>query len=207
MEAMAAGRPVVASDIPPNRELVLPGETGFLFKLADSVGIMQFLRRLIDEPGLSERLGRAGRERIEREFSIERMVDSYAELYRELATSGAGSQPSPPRAHASLPRAERLAEFYRRLATELTATSADEALHQVSEVLDTVEDELSGIPRQSPPPRQAVAGARMYPPLDDRIIRYEDGSLSARTRGHRIEIEASGSVTIFNRRTGTQEFP
>ena len=84
MEAMAAGLPVLASDIPPNRELVVPGETGFLFKLADSVGIMQFLRRLIDEPGLAEGLGRAGRERIEREFSIERMVDGYANVYRQL---------------------------------------------------------------------------------------------------------------------------
>ena len=84
MEAMAAGLPVLASDIPPNRELVVPGETGFLFKLADSVGIMQFLRRLIDEPGLAERLGRAGHERIEREFSIERMVDGYANVYRQL---------------------------------------------------------------------------------------------------------------------------
>ena len=84
MEAMAAGLPVLASDIPPNRELVVSGETGFLFKLADSVGIMQFLRRLIDEPGLAERLGLTGRERIEREFSIERMVDGYANLYRQL---------------------------------------------------------------------------------------------------------------------------
>ncbi|MEK6257367.1 MAG: glycosyltransferase [Planctomycetota bacterium] len=84
MEAMAAGLPVLASDIPPNRELVVPGETGFLFKLADSVGVMQFLRRLIDEPGLGERLGRAGRERIQREFSIERMVDGYANVYRQL---------------------------------------------------------------------------------------------------------------------------
>ncbi len=84
MEAMAAGLPVIASDIPPNRELVVPNETGFLFKLGDSVGIMQFLRRLIDEPGLGEHLGRAGRKRIEREFSIGRMVDAYANLYRQL---------------------------------------------------------------------------------------------------------------------------
>ena len=84
MEAMAAGLPVLASDIPPNRELVVPGETGFLFKLGDSVGIMQFVRRLIDEPGLGEHLGHAGRERIRREFSIERMVDGYATVYRQL---------------------------------------------------------------------------------------------------------------------------
>lgn len=84
MEAMAAGLPVIASDIPPNRELVLQGVTGFLCKLGDTVGFMQFLRRLIDEPGLGERLGNAGRERIRNEFSVQRMVDRYADLYQQL---------------------------------------------------------------------------------------------------------------------------
>ena len=84
MEAMSAGLPIIASDIPPNRELVVQGETGFLFKLADTVGIMQFVRRLIDEPGLATRLGQAGRERIQREFNIPRMVEGYANIYREL---------------------------------------------------------------------------------------------------------------------------
>ena len=85
MEAMAAGLPVIASDIPPNRELVVPHETGFLCKLGDSVGFMQFLRRLIDEPGLGERLGAAGRERIRAEFSVRRMIDRYAAVYQQLA--------------------------------------------------------------------------------------------------------------------------
>ena len=85
MEAMAAGLPVIASDIPPNRELVVPNETGFLCKLGDSVGFMQFLRRLIDEPGLGERLGAAGRERIRAEFSVARMIDRYAVVYQQLA--------------------------------------------------------------------------------------------------------------------------
>ena len=84
MEAMSFGKPVVASDIPANRELVVQSETGFLPKLADTVGFMQFVRRLIDEPGLAESLGRAGRERIQQFFSISRMADAYAEVYRNL---------------------------------------------------------------------------------------------------------------------------
>jgi glycosyltransferase involved in cell wall biosynthesis len=84
MEAMAFGKPVIASDIPANRELVVQSETGFLPKLADTVGFMQFLRRLIDEPGLAEGMGQAGRERIQQFFSVQRMVDAYAEVYRKL---------------------------------------------------------------------------------------------------------------------------
>lgn len=84
MEAMAVGKPVIASDIPANRELVVQDETGFLPKLADSVGFMQFLRRLIDEPALRKRMGEAGRERIQQFFSIPRMVDAYAAVYRDL---------------------------------------------------------------------------------------------------------------------------
>lgn len=84
MEAMAAGLPVIASDIPANRELVIQNETGFLFKALDTVGIMQFLRRMIDEPSLAKSMGIAGRSRIMTEFSVERMVDSYATLYRQL---------------------------------------------------------------------------------------------------------------------------
>lgn len=84
MEAMAAGLPVIASDIAANRELVVHNETGFLCKLGDAVGFMQYLRRLIDEPGLGERLGAAGRERIRTLFSIQNMIDGYAELYRQL---------------------------------------------------------------------------------------------------------------------------
>ena len=84
MEAMSIGKPVVASDIPANRELVIQCQTGFLPKLADTVGFMQFLRQLIDEKGLGDELGRAGRERIQQSFSISRMVDGYAEVYRNV---------------------------------------------------------------------------------------------------------------------------
>lgn len=89
MEAMSAGKPVLASDIPANRELVVHGETGFLIKLADTVGIMQFLRRCIDEPGLAEKLGTAGHRRIQQFFGVQRMVDAYADIYRALLPANA----------------------------------------------------------------------------------------------------------------------
>jgi glycosyltransferase involved in cell wall biosynthesis len=85
MEAMAAGRAVVVSDIPPNRELVTPESTGLIFKPGDAVGIMQQLRRLIDEPDLRTRLGIAAREQMESKFRIETMVERYVDLYREVA--------------------------------------------------------------------------------------------------------------------------
>jgi glycosyltransferase involved in cell wall biosynthesis len=84
MEAMSAGVPVVATDIPPNRELITPDETGFLVRPGDPVGFMQFTRRLIDEPDLKQRLGEAARARMLADFSIDRMVERYADAYREL---------------------------------------------------------------------------------------------------------------------------
>ena len=84
MEAMAAGVPVVASDIPPNRELVVDGQTGFLVKVGDCVGMAQFADRILADPALAERLGTAGRERMRTEFSVEQMVSRHVELYRQV---------------------------------------------------------------------------------------------------------------------------
>lgn len=84
MEAMAAGVPVVASDIPPNRELVVPGETGFVVPVGDRVAFAQFTAKLLAEPELSQRMGAAARERIRTEFSIDKMVAGYVALYREV---------------------------------------------------------------------------------------------------------------------------
>ena len=84
MEAMAAGIPVVASDIPPNRELVVPGESGFLVPIGDRAAFAQFTARLLADPELARQLGTAGRERIRTEFSIGKMVDGFVRLFREV---------------------------------------------------------------------------------------------------------------------------
>lgn len=84
MEAMACGIPVVASDIPPNRELVVSEKTGFLVPVGDRVAFAQLAEKLLLDRDLAARLGAAGRERIRTEFSIDRMVRGYVDAYREV---------------------------------------------------------------------------------------------------------------------------
>jgi len=84
MEAMAAGVPVVASDIPPNRELVIDGETGFFVKVGDSAGFAQFTDRILADGRLQQRLGDAGQARMREQFSIENMVERYGALYQQV---------------------------------------------------------------------------------------------------------------------------
>ncbi len=84
MEAMAAGVPVVATDIPANRELVVDGETGYLLKVGDCVGISQFTDRLLADPAKLRQMGDSGRERMRSQFSIDKMVAAHVELYRDV---------------------------------------------------------------------------------------------------------------------------
>jgi glycosyltransferase involved in cell wall biosynthesis len=84
LEAMAAGVPVVASDIPGNRDVVVQGETGFLVRMGHAPSYTKHIHKLLEDRDLAARMGAAGRERVAREFSVERMVERHAELYREL---------------------------------------------------------------------------------------------------------------------------
>jgi len=84
MEAMAAGVPVVATDIPGNRDLVVPGETGYLVPVGDRAGLARWAQVLIDDSQKSRRFGQAGQKRMQECFSMERMVGRYVSLYREV---------------------------------------------------------------------------------------------------------------------------
>jgi len=89
LEAMAAGLPVVASDVGGVGEVVVDGETGLLVPPGDETALEQALRQLIASPDLRRRLGDAGRTRAEREFDLPRWRERHVELYREeLAARG-----------------------------------------------------------------------------------------------------------------------
>jgi glycosyltransferase involved in cell wall biosynthesis len=84
LEAMMAGVPVIAYDIAGNRDLVVQDETGYLVPLGDRFEFTRRTHWLLDDDSLRRRLGEAGHERAQREFTVERMVARHAELYRQL---------------------------------------------------------------------------------------------------------------------------
>ena len=84
MEAMLAGLPVVVTDIPGNRDLVIPDESGLLFPVGDAGQLARKTNLLLDDPALARRLGDGARHRITTDFTVQKMVDRHAELYRQL---------------------------------------------------------------------------------------------------------------------------
>ena len=84
IEAMAAGLPVVASDVGGNAECVKDGETGFIVPPRSPEMMAARLSELLADGGLLERTGQAGRMRAESLFDVRSMVKQTADLYRSL---------------------------------------------------------------------------------------------------------------------------
>jgi glycosyltransferase involved in cell wall biosynthesis len=84
LEWMAAGRPVVASRVGCLPDLVIEGETGFLVPPANPRALAQALARFLQEPGLAERMGAAGRRRFDEKFSLGRFADETESLYAQV---------------------------------------------------------------------------------------------------------------------------
>jgi glycosyltransferase involved in cell wall biosynthesis len=84
LEAMAAGRPVVASDIPGNRRAVDDGVQGLLTPVGDATALADAVEQLLDRPEWAWQLGAAGRKRVATEFSLARMVDEHLALFNRL---------------------------------------------------------------------------------------------------------------------------
>lgn len=83
LEAMAHGRPVVASAVGGVPELVVHGRTGLLAAPGDASAFAEALGTLLADRSLAQAMGRAGRRRVEEEFAVERTVRAIADLYRE----------------------------------------------------------------------------------------------------------------------------
>lgn len=91
LEAMAAGVPVVASDVGGNPEIVRDEVDGLLFPTADEAALRERLQRVCTAPSLRACLGKAGRERVLDGFSIEAMIARYERLYQRVYAASAVS--------------------------------------------------------------------------------------------------------------------
>jgi len=84
VEAGAAGRPIVATDVRGCREVVRPGVNGLLVPARDSTALARAIERLLQSPELRARLGRAGRLLAETEFAESVVVRQTLAVYRQL---------------------------------------------------------------------------------------------------------------------------
>jgi len=87
LEAMAAGRPVVATAVSAIPEVVADGETGLLCAVGDANAIAAAFRRL-EDAALRGRLGEAGRARAREVFALDRMTDATLAIYRDCLQEG-----------------------------------------------------------------------------------------------------------------------
>lgn len=84
LEAMAAGRPVIASRVGGVPEVVRDGRDGLLVPPGDAEALAGAVLALLRDPVLAARLGRSGRERVATSFGIDGLVRDTVALYREL---------------------------------------------------------------------------------------------------------------------------
>ncbi|TKB05995.1 glycosyltransferase [Desulforhopalus sp. IMCC35007] len=84
IEYMALGKPVIASALGGNHELVDHGKTGYLVENGKAEQLITYISHLLSEPYAAKKMGEAGKEKIAEHFHVSRMVNSYEDLYFRL---------------------------------------------------------------------------------------------------------------------------
>ena len=87
-EALACERPVVATALEGNPELVLDGETGLLVPPRTPAALADAIVRLLGDPTAAQTMARAGRKRVEAQFSLQAKLDATEALYYRLVVTG-----------------------------------------------------------------------------------------------------------------------
>ena len=84
VEAAAAGRAVVTTDVPGCRDAIVPEVSGLLVPVRDTKLLAEAIQKLINDVDLRQRMGKEGRRLAEQEFAIEKIVQAHLEVYRIL---------------------------------------------------------------------------------------------------------------------------
>jgi len=92
LEAAACGRPIVATDVPGCREVVIDGENGLLVPVKDVDALADALKKLIEHPEMRKQMGAKGRALVEREFSEGKIVRETLQLYGRLLEESQNSR-------------------------------------------------------------------------------------------------------------------
>lgn len=88
LEYMALGKPVIATEGGGTKELIINGETGFLLEQKNYIQLADKIEYLLENKKVAIEMGKKGRERIKKEFSLEKMTNSYISLYKNLLNQG-----------------------------------------------------------------------------------------------------------------------
>lgn len=88
LEAMALGRPVVASRVGGLREIIRPGENGFLIPPGDITALAECWRTLIERPELRAQFSRAAAAEVRAHYRLEDKIDELAGIWRTMAAAG-----------------------------------------------------------------------------------------------------------------------
>jgi glycosyltransferase involved in cell wall biosynthesis len=84
LEAMAAGLPIVATDVGGNSEVVVHGQTGLLAPRGNAAALAQHIATLLGDAARRNAMGHAGRERLLAQFSQQQMHDQYTRIYTQM---------------------------------------------------------------------------------------------------------------------------
>ncbi len=87
LDAMAHGKPIVATRVPGNIDVIIDGVNGLLVPPDDPQAVAEAVMRLIVDPSLATRLGRAAQSRVREEFSLETQLSYLSEFYLRVAQS------------------------------------------------------------------------------------------------------------------------
>lgn len=118
MEAMAAGLPVVTTNIAGVSELVTHGESGLLLAPGDVDALVNGIRQLLDDAELRNTYGAAGREQVRREFEITGQARKLVDLFHSLTGASAAPPTGKPRERAEPAPVEASPPVAARTSTE-----------------------------------------------------------------------------------------
>jgi PEP-CTERM/exosortase A-associated glycosyltransferase len=94
LEAMAQGKLVVASDVGGNRELIVDGETGVLFRAGDTESLADAIVEVLDNWTMTDTLRRAARKYVEAERGWPQLVARYEDVYTRVVRERASRRPT-----------------------------------------------------------------------------------------------------------------